>query len=120
MPRAHIPNQIDYIEFPLASSDQLSRAESFFTQVFGWKYKNWGEDYSDTADSGVGSGLNADPQQQPGRPLVVIYSDDLIAARERVIAAGGTIACEIFAFPGGRRFHFRAPDGTEMAVWSDK
>ncbi|MEP6967914.1 MAG: VOC family protein, partial [Pseudomonadota bacterium] len=24
----------------------------------------------------------------------------------------------IFAFPGGRRFHFRDPSGNELAVWS--
>ena len=120
MPRAHVPNQIDYIEFPLASPDQLALAESFFSQVFGWTYKNWGEDYSDTTGSGVGSGLAADPQQRPGQPLVVIYSDDLEATRERVVGAGGTITCDIFAFPGGRRFHFREPGGTELAAWSDK
>jgi predicted enzyme related to lactoylglutathione lyase len=24
----------------------------------------------------------------------------------------------VFAFPGGRRFHFIDPDGYELAVWS--
>jgi len=24
---------------------------------------------------------------------------------------------DIFAFPGGRRFHFREPGGCELAVW---
>jgi predicted enzyme related to lactoylglutathione lyase len=24
---------------------------------------------------------------------------------------------EPFAFPGGRRFHFREPGGSELAVW---
>jgi predicted enzyme related to lactoylglutathione lyase len=33
-----------------------------------------------------------------------------------VEAAGGTVTCPIFAFPGGRRFHFRDPDGHEMAA----
>ena len=27
---------------------------------------------------------------------------------------------EGFSFPGGRRFHFTDPGGTELAVWSDK
>ncbi len=120
MHRPHHPNQIDYIEFPLSNPDQLARTESFFTDVFGWAYKNWGEDYSDTTSSGVGSGLNADSQHRPGQPLVVIYRDDLTAARARIVAAGGTITCDIFAFPGGQRFHFREPSGIELAVWSDK
>ncbi|MGK4431959.1 VOC family protein, partial [Yersinia enterocolitica] len=25
----------------------------------------------------------------------------------------------IFAFPGGRRFHFTDPDGYQLAVWSN-
>ena len=32
----------------------------------------------------------------------------------------GTINKEIFAFPGGRRFHFRDPNGNEYAVWQNK
>ncbi|HFS85066.1 MAG TPA: VOC family protein, partial [Epsilonproteobacteria bacterium] len=34
--------------------------------------------------------------------------------------AGGVIEKEIFAFPGGRRFHFSDPNGNEFAVWSDR
>ena len=49
-----------------------------------------------------------------------IDSDDLTAARARIVAAGGTITCDIFAFPGGQRFHFREPSGIELAVWSDQ
>jgi hypothetical protein len=35
-----------------------------------------------------------------------------------VRAAGGSIEKEPFAFPGGRRFHFLDPSGTELAVWA--
>lgn len=37
----------------------------------------------------------------------------------KVRAAGGDITRPIFAFPGGRRFHFRDPSGNELAVWSE-
>jgi predicted enzyme related to lactoylglutathione lyase len=43
----------------------------------------------------------------------------LVLACKRV-DAGGKITREIFAFPGGRRFHFKDPAGNELAVWSDK
>ena len=33
--------------------------------------------------------------------------------------SGGTIVRPIYAFPGGRRFHFADPAGNELAVWSD-
>jgi predicted enzyme related to lactoylglutathione lyase len=38
---------------------------------------------------------------------------------QAVTAAGGEIVKPIFAFPGGRRFHFREPGGNELAVWSE-
>ena len=37
----------------------------------------------------------------------------------KVEAAGGRIVKPIYAFPGGRRFHFTDPAGTELAVWSE-
>ena len=52
-------------------------------------------------------------------PLPVIRVDDLEAAFDAVCAAGGIIAKAIFAFPGGRRFHFIDPGGNELAVWSE-
>lgn len=51
------------------------------------------------------------------QPLPVLYSADLEASVERVVAAGGTILKPIFSFPGGRRFHFADPSGNELAMW---
>ena len=50
-------------------------------------------------------------------PLPVVRVDDLDAMFESVTKAGGTIAKPIFSFPGGRRFHFIDPSGSELAVW---
>jgi len=52
-------------------------------------------------------------------PLVVLKAEDLERALETVRQAGAEITKEIFAFPGGRRFEFREPGGTLMAVWGD-
>ena len=120
MTRSHVPNAIDYVEFPVSGADALAQTESFFSQVFGWGYKNWGDSYADTTDSGVGSGLTVASAASPLQPLVVIYSDDLAATRTKILDAGGTITCDTFPFPGGRRFHFKEPSGVELAVWSDR
>ena len=45
------------------------------------------------------------------------FADDLEAAFDAVTKAGGVIAKPIFSFPGGRRFHFIDPSGSELAVW---
>jgi len=42
----------------------------------------------------------------------------LQVTQRRVQAAGGTVSRAVFAFPGGRRFHFTDPDGFELAVWT--
>ena len=52
-------------------------------------------------------------------PLPVVKVDDLEAALDSIVEAGGTIAKPIFSFPGGRRFHFIDPSGSELAVWSE-
>lgn len=120
MPNTNRENHIDFIEFPAPDASTLGRAKAFYQTVFGWSYKDWGEDYCDTADSGVGNGINADPSHRPQHPLAVVYVADLEAARARVLSAKGDITRDIFSFPGGRRFHFTDPAGNELAVWSDK
>lgn len=109
---------IDYVEFPVSDTATLQQTKTFYQTVFGWQYKQWGEDYVDTTDSGIGSGLTADSTQSGRSALVVVRVDDLEQAWQAVQDAGGVIVHDIFAFPGGRRFHFTDPAGNELAVWS--
>lgn len=110
-------NQIDLIEFPVKSEEQLKQSRNFFSSVFGWKYTDWGNDYSDTTESGTNSGLNADGSSS--MPLTVIYSTNLDKTKELVVKNGGKIIVDTYSFPGGRRFHFTEPSGNELAVWSE-
>lgn len=112
-------NRINYVEFPAASNEAHVAAKKFYSEVFGWSYQSWGDDYSDTKSSGIASGINGAKDHQPAKPLVILFSSDLEAARERIIKAGGKISMDIFSFPGGRRFHYIDPSGSELGVWSD-
>lgn len=116
----HKPNKIDFIEFPTKSIASLGDSKRFFADAFGWLCNDWGDDYSDVTNSGIGTGINADPEHRPIMPLVIIFSSNLETSRAKVLAAGGKIIKDIFSFPGGRRFHFKEPGGNELAVWSDK
>jgi hypothetical protein len=49
----------------------------------------------------------------------VLYSADLKATEEAIVAAGGSIIVPTFQFPGGRRFHFADGVGNVLAVWSE-
>jgi hypothetical protein len=71
------------------------------------------------SDGRLTGGL-AEGSPKPGGPLVILYADDLAETQRRLEVAGAKIVKPVFAFPGGRRFHFQDPDGYELAVWSDK
>jgi hypothetical protein len=107
--------RIDYIELPTATAHELTRA--FYAKAFGWDFTDFGPDYAATTTGDVDVGLNGQPEEALAAPLPVIRVDDLEAAFGAVGNAGGTIAKAIFSFPGGRRFHFIDPSGSELAVW---
>ena len=113
-------NHIDYVEFPIQSSQSFAAVKRFYKDVFDWSFQDWGDEYSDTKGSGITSGFSATPAHRPAGPLIVLFTVDLEAARERVINAGGTIAKDIVSFPGGRRFEYVDPAGNQLGVWSDK
>jgi uncharacterized protein len=108
--------RIDYVELPSASAHELTRA--FYGKAFGWSFTNYGPDYAATEGGPLNVGLNGHREDALSAPLPVIRVDDLEAAFEAVCEAGGHIAKPIFAFPGGRRFHFIDPGGNELAVWT--
>ncbi len=116
MPQSEHDGRIDYIEFPVAD---VAMAKRFYSTVFGWIFTDYGPDYTSFADGRLSGGFRGGEAAVPGGPLVVVYATDLAAVEAAVIAAGGRITRPIFAFPGGRRFHFRDPCGHELAVWSD-
>ena len=103
---------IDYVEL---TTPDLEASQAFFTSAFGWSYVEYGPDYRDIQGAGLSGGIERGAVRPP---LVILKADDLEAALETVRQAGAQITREIFEFPGGRRFQFTEPGGTEMAVWS--
>jgi hypothetical protein len=112
----HVHHSIDYIEF---SVTDIGAATAFYTAAFGWQFIHYGPNYAGIQANGreVG-GLHAEGTVVVGSSLVVLFSRDLNATLEAVRTAGGSIVKEPYAFPGGRRFHFKDPSGNELAVWS--
>jgi uncharacterized protein len=109
--------KINYVEFP---ATDLEGTKSFFTASFGWSFVDYGPDYAAFSDQGLDGGFFRSPLKtstETGSALVVFFSENLEGTQAKIEAAGGRIVKPIFAFPGGRRFHFTDPSGNEFAVW---
>lgn len=117
---APVHHSINYIE--IAVTD-LQAAKDFYGAAFQWEFTDYGPEYvgirSKDGDGEIG-GFCVTDQSKAGSVLVILYSQDLESSVQAVLNAGGKIVQEIFAFPGGRRFHFTDPSSNELAVWSDK
>jgi uncharacterized protein len=112
-------NKIDYVEFHAVD---LAATRQFFEALFGWKFENYGPDYTSFADGRINGGFARGEKRASvanGSALIVFYHPELEKVRDKVVALGGKITQEIFSFPGGRRFHFTEPSGNEMAVWGE-
>jgi uncharacterized protein len=103
---------IDYVELPAAG---VPAVKAFYGAAFGWRFIDYGPDYASFEGAGVDGGFNG-ADSLPA-PLVILYAHDLEAMQAKVEAAGGKIVQPIFAFPGGRRFHFADPAGNVLGVW---
>ena len=113
-------NRIDYIEIPTRN---ITASKAFFSDLFGWQFEDYGADYASFEDGRLSGGFftaETTASVDTGSVLVVFYLEELEAALAKVESLGGVITQAIFAFPGGRRFHFTSPAGNEFAIWSEK
>ena len=98
----------------------IAKTEAFYEQAFGWKFTDYGPDYTSFEDGRIAGGFTKEGKVGRGGPLVVLYASDLAATEKKVRDAGGVIVKDAFPFPGGRRFHVADPSGNELAVWSER
>ena len=112
-------DKINYIEFP---TTDIAATKDFFSQVFDWKFEDFGSEYTAFSNAGIDGGFFQSDQSvstKNGSVLIVLYSEALEDTQAKIEQAGGAILKPIFSFPGGRRFHFSDPSGNEYAVWSN-
>jgi predicted enzyme related to lactoylglutathione lyase len=117
---ASIPNTIDYVEIP---SRDVKKTKAFFEALVGWKFTDYGPDYVSFEDGRINGGFFTSDKvssTSSGATLAVLYTENLEGIREKALKFGAAITRDIFSFPGGRRFHFTEPGGSEFSFWSDK
>ena len=111
--------KIHYLEFP---AKDLAKTKTFFAEVFSWTFTDYGPEYIAFHGAGIEGGFfksSLTASSRAGGALVVFYSAKLEQTQTKIEKAGGKIIEPIFAFPGGRRFHFTDLNDNEFAVWSD-
>ncbi len=108
---------LDYIELP---GTHIPATKAFYGAVFGWRFTDYGPDYVAFEFGGREGGFNAERKVvSEGGPLVVLYATNLDGMEAKIAAAGAEILSRE-SFEGGRRFHFRDPNGNEIAVWTKR
>src|SRR5690606_15477199 len=91
--------QIQYIEF---LSKDIVHAKNFYTKCFGWKFTDYGVEYTAFTGDYVDGGFTfGEPVN--GTILIILYTKDIEATKSKVVNAGGAITKDIFSFPGGKR-----------------
>lgn len=105
--------RISYVELP---AKRVGETRDFYAKAFGWTFTDYGPSYSATTGGDVDLGLDGSDEAIT-QLLPIVEVVNLEAALDSVVAAGGEVTVPIFAFPGGRRFHFRDPAGNVLGVF---
>ena len=108
---------VNYVEF---KAKDLEATKQFYSQLFGWKFTDYGPTYTSFSESGLAGGFEETKDSITNGALIVLYHTELVDLKDAIVENGGEISKDIFAFPGGKRFHFKDPSGNELAVWTDK
>ncbi|MDF2382384.1 VOC family protein [Nostoc ellipsosporum NOK] len=106
--------RISYLELP---AKDVAGTRDFYARAFAWQFTDFAPHYAATTTGDTDLGINGSDEQAIPLLLPIVEVQDLEAAFESVRGAGGEITVPIFAFPGGRRFHFRDPAGNELGVF---
>lgn len=106
-------NRIVHFEI---QADDLDRARTFYSSVFGWRIEKWeggSMEYwmvmtaeKDSTELGINGGLLPRPTKAPAKEsganafVCTVQVEDFDAAAAKIAAAGGGVAMLKFAIPG--------------------
>ncbi len=104
-------NRVVHFEIQVENPE---RAIKFYTDVFGWRFEQWGEqkywmvmtDEKDSKEPGINGGLLLRPAKTPPHEygtnayVCTMQVDNFDDIAEKIMNAGGMVAMPKFAFPG--------------------
>ena len=111
--------EIAHIDIP---SDDLGRAKTFYSELFGWRIQGMPEfpDYemfrSGPGDLGGGIGLRG--KTAPNQPRVYVTVGSIEATLAKVEGLGGSVVVEKTEVPGmGSYAAIKDSEGSEIGIW---
>src|SRR5256884_2113618 len=90
--------QVDYIEF---GATDIERTKQFYQQVFGWKFEDYGPDYTRFQDGRLSGGVTNDAPVRTANSLVGMFAAPPADVEAKVKQAGGPVDRPTYPFPGG-------------------
>ena len=102
------------------SATDLARATVFFSELFGWKFEDWGECYTlFRPPEGVGGGISKAEKVSPaGSPVVYVQVDEIEPYLGRAKELGGGVAVPRTEIPTVGWFaHLTDPDGNLVGLF---
>lgn len=110
--------RVIHFEIPAEDPEKIVK---FYSEVFGWNIKRWGEedywlvDTGPKSEPGISGGIYRKDWMTVTTNTVPV--DDVEAYLEKVKAAGGKVAREPMDIPQvGRLAYFTDPEGTLMGI----
>jgi predicted enzyme related to lactoylglutathione lyase len=108
--------RIDYLEFPATN---VQGTKEFYSAVFGWKFTDYGPDYTSFHDGRIGGGFTTAAKIAVGGVLIVLYARELDTIKKSIAEHGGRITRRRSSFPAGSAFISRIPR-QRVVVWSEQ
>lgn len=107
---------VNHFEIP---ADDVARAKSFYTSVFGWSMDDWDADntmISTTGEDGIGGDIHK--RSEVPHPTIVVSVDDVEVAMKSVLEQGGEAVGALQELGGmGRYCYFRDTEGNVVGLF---
>ena len=94
-------------------AENIERAIKFYTEVFGWQFPKWMDNYwavmtapKESSEPGINGGLlprpcpPPKPEQGTNAWVITVQVDNFDETAKKIMATGGKVAMPKFALPG--------------------
>lgn len=111
--------KVEHFEVP---ADDVDRARSFYTNVFGFTYQPWGDDMGmlqSPEEGGIGGDIHK--RSEVPHPTFVVTVDRIEDTLENVIAAGGEQLGEVQALGEQSRYvYIKDSEGNTIGLYDEQ